>query len=64
MVICAGVLIEDHQRIHRAEWSLKLWWERRQERPVQTMIPLYPPLIHPRPVGYFGGAWMLAALKV
>ncbi|MDE0187494.1 MAG: hypothetical protein OXN80_00175 [bacterium] len=39
VVICAGVLIEEHQRIHGARWSLTRWWERRQERQFRQRSP-------------------------
>ncbi|MDE0602756.1 MAG: hypothetical protein OXI56_13270 [bacterium] len=39
VVICAAVPIEEHQRIRRAEWFLKLWWERRQERQFRQQSP-------------------------
>ena len=39
VVICAGVLIEEHQRLRRANWSLTLWWERRQERLFRERSP-------------------------
>ena len=39
VVICAGVLIEEYHRIHRAEWSLTRWWERRQERQFRQRSP-------------------------
>ncbi|MDE0601797.1 MAG: hypothetical protein OXI56_08385 [bacterium] len=39
VVICAVVLIDEHQRIHRAQWSLTLWWERRQERQFRERSP-------------------------
>jgi len=39
VVICAGVLIEEHQRIRQTSWSLTLWWERRQERQFRQRSP-------------------------
>ena len=39
VVICAGVLFEEHQRIQRAQWSLTRWWERRQERQFRQRSP-------------------------
>jgi len=39
VLICAGVLIEEYQRIHRTQWSLTRWWERRQERQFRQRSP-------------------------
>lgn len=39
VVICAGVLIEEHHRIHRASWSLTRWWELRRERQFRERSP-------------------------
>ncbi|MDE0232015.1 MAG: hypothetical protein OXI56_01470 [bacterium] len=32
VVICAGVLFEEYQRIHRPRWSLARYWEMRRYR--------------------------------
>ena len=39
VVICAGVLFEEHQRIQRTQWSLTRWWERRQDRQFRERSP-------------------------